>query len=453
LKWTPAGWHYFSKVKSITRPALALCMLSMIGNARSSGLIVEKEPSRSTSVYKVVPFSTEGVSTAFESYFTDKNGNALRVNDDLIVKIVRFPDVRNLTDQSALASLQAKQAELQDIARKLPITRPYTASQMAAIQSNIARFQSGERMLNGKWLTGPEYQKFKADAAAAQSAAKAEREQRIAEQQAAEKAAQESRIAEQKALEKKRAEEQKAKEVERERKEQEATADLKRANEEFEASEKRAAESYRSATKGVLFGQVFVSTKGGESIKLGAVQVSLFARDPINILLAGLKAYADAKIELSHESSAVAKTAMEQAEVAEQIASDAYVKSIASGEYKAARQTSDQARKAADTARDQYFSKTRDESVYYSGDFYFSYLRSPLQTAETDADGKFVIEVPRTGSFVIAARDRRSLWDTSEKYYWLQPVSLEGQQQRVQNLSNTNLSSATGTSSLVLTKD
>src|SRR5262249_23332487 len=84
----------------------------------------------------------------------------------------------------------------------------------------------------------------------------------------------------------------------------------------------------------------------------------------------------------------------------EKVASDAYLKSISRGDYEAARQTSDQARKTADAARDQYFRASRDESLFYSGDFYFSYLRSPLRTAETDADGKFVIEVPRTGSFV-----------------------------------------------------
>ena len=325
-------------MKSIARLALVLCVLSIVRNARSSGLIIEKGPSRSTIVYKVVPFSTEGASTSFESYFTDKNGNVLRVNDDLIVKIVRFPDVQNFTDQSSLTSLQAKQSELQDLARKVPSTKPYVDPQIAAIQSKITKFQSGERMVKGKWLTGPGYQKSLADAAAAQAAANAERDRRIAEQQAAQKAAEEKRTAEEKALEEKRAEQQKAKERERQKKEQQAADNCKRVNEEFEAAEKRAAETYQSATKGVLSGQVFVSTRGGESVKLGAVQISLFSRDAINILLAGLKAYADSKIELSRESSAPAKAAMEQAEAAEKVASDAYLKLIYGGDYETARQ-------------------------------------------------------------------------------------------------------------------
>ena len=42
--------------------------------------------------------------------------------------------------------------------------------------------------------------------------------------------------------------------------------------------------------------QVFVSTKGGENVKLGAFEVALFARDAIDVLLAGLKTNADIKM-------------------------------------------------------------------------------------------------------------------------------------------------------------
>jgi hypothetical protein len=90
---------------------------------------------------------------------------------------------------------------------------------------------------------------------------------------------------------------------------------------------------------------------------------------------------------------------------------------------------------------------------YYSGAFYFAFFQSPICTAETDADGKFVIEVPQTGRFVIAAQADRSIMDSAERYYWLQPVSLEGQQQHTQNLSNNNLTSTTGSSSLIHTQD
>jgi hypothetical protein len=51
------------------------------------------------------------------------------------------------------------------------------------------------------------------------------------------------------------------------------------------------------------------------------------------------------------------------------------------------------------------------------------------------------------------AKAERSVGDYTERYYWLQPVSLEGKQQLTQNLSTNNLTSTTGTSPLVHTQD
>jgi hypothetical protein len=125
-----------------------------------------------------------------------------------------------------------------------------------------------------------------------------------------------------------------------------AEADLKRSLEQFQAAEQRAAQSYQNTTKGTLTGQIFVATQGAENYKFGAVQVALFARNSIDMLVPVLKNFADSKIQ----------------------------------------------------------EQTEESDFYQSGAFYFSYLHSPIQSAETDADGRFRIEVPRTGSFVIAAQ-------------------------------------------------
>ena len=293
------------------------------------------------------------------------------------------------------------------------------------------------------------------------------------------------------AEEKRGIEDQRAVERERAQKEQNATANLAKSVEEFEAAEKRATESYKSGPRGTLSGQVFVATKGGENFKLGAVQVSLFARDATDVLLAGLRAFADAKIEQLPTAAAAteveqAKGAVEQAKAAEQQAKAAveqakakekadwnyYQQSLSSNEARraaeaskeatkatkeaanAAREAVDRAEKAADAAREQYRHLLAEKDVYYSAAFYFNHLRSAIQTAETDGDGKFAMEIPRTGAFVIAAQGERNvLGAKTEQYHWLQPVSLEGQQQRTQNLSNNNLTRTTGTSSLILTED
>jgi hypothetical protein len=160
------------------------------------------------------------------------------------------------------------------------------------------------------------------------------------------------------AAEEKRIEEQRA--AERERAEN-AAANLTKSDEQFEAAEKRATESYKSSPKGRLSGQIFVATKGGENFKLGAVQVSLFARDAIDVLIAGLKAFADAKIEQLPVSAAAtaeeqakaaveqAKAAVEQAKVKEKMDWKAYQQTLSSNE---ARHTAEAAREATNAARE-----------------------------------------------------------------------------------------------------
>jgi hypothetical protein len=228
---------------------------------------------------------------------------------------------------------------------------------------------------------------------------------KIAAEAAAARAAQEKRIEEQKAAERQRIEEQRAAEHQRAERDEKAEADLKPSLDQFQVAEQCAVEAYQNAAKGTLSGQVFVSSEKAENFKLGAVQVSLFARDAIDVFLAGLKIYADIKTQQLSPS---------------------------------------------------------DRDSYYSGSFYFSYLRSPISTVETDAEGKFIMNVPKEGSFVIAAKAQRYVGkryvgeigkDVTEHYYWIQPVSLEGQQQRVQNLSNNNLTSTAETSSLIHTED
>jgi hypothetical protein len=173
----------------------------------------------------------------------------------------------------------------------------------------------------------------------------------------------------------------------------------------------------------------------------------------IDALLPAMKKYADYKIQQLSGAVAEAKAAQDQAEANQKTASGAVTQAIRKGrrDYRGAEERD--AIQAVAIARQQY-SEINDKLNYcYSGGFYFAALQSPIHAAETDAEGKFVIEVPRTGRFVIAAQARRSVGDYTEHYYWLQPVSLEGQQQLTQNLSNNNLTSTTGTSSLVLTKD
>jgi len=271
------------------------------------------------------------------------------------------------------------------------------------------------------------------------------------ERVAAEKAAEEKRIQEQKAAEAERA----LKEHEREEKEKNADADLRRAAEQFQTTEQRAAQSHRTAAKGTLSGQIFVSTIGGENFKLGGGSVSLFERKAIEALIAAEKIYADIKIQhLSFDVDA-AKAVQDQADAAQKYWFEADLAVHYNDPNRdTVRQSYTQARTAADRAEAEYQKVRESRDFYYSGAFYFGLLSNPIQTAETDADGKFAIQVPITGGFVVAAKAERYVpLGYTEYYYWLQPVSLDGQQQLVQNLSSNNLTSTKGTSPLLHTQD
>jgi len=250
---------------------------------------------------------------------------------------------------------------------------------------------------------------------------------------AAERAAAAKRIEAQKAAERERVENER----DREEKEKNANADLLRAEEQFQAAEQPASEAYRSAPKGTVLGQVFVSSREGENFKLGAVEVGLYDRCAIDTLLAAAKKRADVEIQQLSPAVDAAKAAKDKADAAAKPYSRSYGE-VLEAKYR---------------AQDEYEKVLASRDFYYSGAFYFGLLRNPIHVAETDADGRFAIEVPKTGTFVIAAKAQRTVGEYTEHYYWLQPVLLEGEQQLTQNLSNNNLTSTTGTSSLIVTQD
>jgi hypothetical protein len=81
---------------------------------------------------------------------------------------------------------------------------------------------------------------------------------------------------------------------------------------------------------------------------------------------------------------------------------------------------------------------------------YFLGLPEPTATAKTDADGRFKLNLPVEGDFVIVASSTRQVFDKVEKYYWmvrLKPAEL------TLSLSNDNLTSSRGPDSILTTKE
>lgn len=253
---------------------------------------------------------------------------------------------------------------------------------------------------------------------------------------------------------------------------------LTKTGEQFAAAKIQAKNAYQNSEKGTLSGQIFVATNARDNIRLGAQYIALFPFDGVNILLAGLHEFADVKADRLQIDISAAEEEEEQAKLAEQAAKSAvdqakaavqqadaterrdrelYRTGIGSSDgvtainaakeagvtarkdLDAAREAENQARNAVNMARRKIDSLSEEQAYYYSDDFWFSLLQSPIQIAETDAEGKFELQLPRIGKWVIAAHGQRMTRNTIESYYWLQPVSLDGQNKRVQNLNNNNL--------------
>lgn len=71
----------------------------------------------------------------------------------------------------------------------------------------------------------------------------------------------------------------------------------------------------------------------------------------------------------------------------------------------------------------------------------FESLPSGIASAVSNAEGKFLIKLPRHGRFLLAAKTSRSLFQTEEHYCWLVWVSLDGQPAKSVILANHNLAS------------
>ena len=69
----------------------------------------------------------------------------------------------------------------------------------------------------------------------------------------------------------------------------------------------------------------------------------------------------------------------------------------------------------------------------------FEGIPSGVSAATTDADGKFTLEIPRTGQFGLVARASRQLLKGKETYSWLVWVDLDGEPSKHLNLSNSNM--------------
>jgi hypothetical protein len=169
-------------------------------------------------------------------------------------------------------------------------------------------------------------------------------------------------------------------------------------------------------------GQVFIVTRGHESIKLGLVDVLLF-RESV------ARKYAAAKLAEILETKA--SLAQEIDSMQTLLGASQERASAAAVTYDAARRRGDRAEMAKQmgvirecdavqrtcmSAFDDYRSR---QAALDKQSFVLEGLPEPIARTETDANGEFTLKVPARGRFVLAAQTQREVFGSAETYTWL----------------------------------
>ena len=200
------------------------------------------------------------------------------------------------------------------------------------------------------------------------------------------------------------------------------------------------------ASKGVLEGEVFIVAKDAQNYKLGLVPVALYSLDTLKPYIDEKTKEANAELSRLKPLIDAAKAEMDRKDAAEHSAFEARLNDYSDPNREAAHTRAVEQDTTAQTA---YFTLLGDRDKVSSADFYFAELPQPIVATQTDSDGRFKIELPTKGQFVVAAIAQRSIGKSVEHYYWLLKVSLDGSSIKTIMLSNNNLSSEGSPDSLI----
>lgn len=206
--------------------------------------------------------------------------------------------------------------------------------------------------------------------------------------------------------------------------------------------------------EGQLNGEVFIVTKGGQNVRLGLVEVRLIPEKDIKAFVETKQTKAKEEMEKLRPQLAEAKAALETAERVEKEAGrvhdarfqESVAAAMGKGNYTEA---SERARAASDAwikrirdtgqTRSAYFTLVQRHNYFVSGKYYFEGLPGGTATTKTDADGKFSLTLNKKERYAVAAHGSRNIGDTTEEYYWLLWVSLQGNDSKRLLVSNDTL--------------
>lgn len=203
-----------------------------------------------------------------------------------------------------------------------------------------------------------------------------------------------------------------------------------------------------------LNGEVFVVTQGGQNIKLGLVEVGVFAEsDIIPFIQQKLQKAKSETGELEPVRDSLKKAYEQLVKEREYLKKQIKINELNEKEinelpsieviYRSYRQLDYLKRLLEGTARYQkrfkeYLDVLKLILSYSEGKFYLSNLPEPLQTTKTDSDGKFSFKL-KPGKYALAAKSSRKVIDSTEEYYWLIWLTVDSVPTKKIMLSNDNL--------------
>jgi hypothetical protein len=217
-----------------------------------------------------------------------------------------------------------------------------------------------------------------------------------------------------------------------------------------------------TANAKTIDGQVFIVTAGGPAIKLALVEVKLFAQADIEQHIRDIDLVPDSEKSKADTALAKAKADLKAAERAvggphgydEKLSGLAYAEwvkryqhSPADGPVVARRFNA--AVERVSRAKEHLAQTLVRQRLSRSAAPYFQNLPTPVASSKTDADGRFELNIPDEGVYVLVASSSRTLYNTTERYFWI--VRLNPQDPKA-TLSNDNLTTSGSADSLIKTQ-
>ncbi len=190
-------------------------------------------------------------------------------------------------------------------------------------------------------------------------------------------------------------------------------------------------------------GEVFIVTKGGQSIKLGLVEVVLIPMETLMPYL--VMRYTTLTNELPGAVQELKKAIEEKDRLSK--ASDVAEKNYRDAYGQVRRELFDAYTNAVQStiiALENMLEPQYHYSELTSESFYFDSMPSPLRVTKTNSDGRFRLLTPGSGSFAVAAIASRHVGDDVERYYWLLKIDPRAGANQTIMLSNDNLMTSDG---------